>query len=775
MRFIVSVCALAVWTTSARAGVTIIKDGAAQAAIYADPAVMSEERGAVTNAVQREAEKDRVRLRESVKDLSVVLERISGAKISIYTDPPPRRSKTVAILVGKPAEERIGRPKKRNVFKQGWRLYVGRKGVGFIGESDEATSYAIYELLDQLGCRWYMPGELGEVLPSMRTITLKKRDISAVPATVRRNIWCWQAPFRFRARLGGVIVESVHGLEGYLCRKENIHLLEKNPEWNAEVDGERKVCGRICWASTGAANAIGDIIIKKLDENYQTSMTLSPADSTWFCQCDKCKALDTGDFDPAFGTNSITDRYINFVNKIAKRVHKKYPEILFGTCAYEQYTRPPVREKPDPSIFISIAPILYCRAHSMLNANCPTAHSLLPIVQGWGKAVDTLIWRDYGYHLAEVTAPFPMIKKWSDQLPIVYEAGCKVWRPETMPTFEATLPGLALGVRMSIYPHLAPKDILDEFFTRFYGSAEKPMRDYWMTFDRAWTETPEHVGAIFSYAERFTPEVMKAGRLAMNAALEACETDMEKRRVTLANDSLTEFELYMKMYRDILEGRLADLSSDLDRWLENWKALQAKYPRSFVFGGFGPKYVTRYLRATYDEASRIARESRILTPKPLLTWRYMIDKEDKGKESGWFRADFDDKDWGTRDVSVDTWSDFGLWTYYGTVWNRTTVKMPAIPKGKKVFLWVSRTDGGAELYVNGQHIRYVDQTGTNPYLKKGEVVDEFVNYVIPGTFEITSAVKPGADNQITIAGRRIRLFELGTGGLVGPVYIYSEK
>ena len=33
--------------------------------------------------------------------------------------------------------------------------------------------------------------------------------------------------------------------------------------------------------------------------------------------------LDAGDFDPAYGQMSITDRYINFANKIVKRVHRK--------------------------------------------------------------------------------------------------------------------------------------------------------------------------------------------------------------------------------------------------------------------------------------------------------------------------------------------------------------------------------------------------------------------------------------------------------------------
>ncbi|MDP7133365.1 MAG: hypothetical protein QF437_22920, partial [Planctomycetota bacterium] len=93
----------------------------------------------------------------------------------------------------------------------------------------------------------------------------------------------------------------------------------------------------------------------------------------------------------------------------------------------------------------------------------------------------------------------------------------------------------------------------------------------------------------------------------------------------------------------------------------------------------------------------------------------------------------------------------------------------------KVYLWISRTDGGAIVYVNGKHIPYVNpDKKLNPYLEEGKEVEEFINYCKPGSFDITSAVKPG-DNQVTIAGRRIRLYELGTGGLAGPVYIYQEK
>jgi len=269
---------------------------------------------------------------------------------------------------------------------------------------------------------------------------------------------------------------------------------------------------------------------------------------------------------------------------------------------------------------------------------------------------------------------------------------------------------------------------------------------------------------------------MTNARKAMDAALKANTTYVEKHRVELINESLKEFELFMKMYRDLYEGRLANLGSDKDRWMETWTALRNKYKTAFVFAFFMGRYMPAFMGHTYDDASRIAKDFRILTPKPILKWRYQVDKEDVGKKEGRFKADLDDQAWKTRDISIDTRSDLGLWTYYGTVWNRATVKVPAVPKGKKVYLWISRTDGGATVYINGKLIKYVNPDKEyNPYLEEGKPVDEFVNYCKPGSFDITSAIKPGQDNQVTIAGRRIRLYELGTGGLTGPVYLYCEK
>ena len=81
------------------------------------------------------------------------------------------------------------------------RIVVSAKGVGLTGESDLASSYAIYTLLHDLGCRWFMPGPLGEVLPMSTTLKVPVRDVSSGPYTHFRGLWYCDNDYARRNRL----------------------------------------------------------------------------------------------------------------------------------------------------------------------------------------------------------------------------------------------------------------------------------------------------------------------------------------------------------------------------------------------------------------------------------------------------------------------------------------------------------------------------------------------------------------------------------------------
>jgi hypothetical protein len=752
------------------ADIELVKDGKPNAAIYVAPEVMAPDKAPTQKFAVQEAETQRQRLRESVKDLALYIEKMSGAKIEVLTTTPDKADPRLPILIGDLAEKQFGPPKKKAGYKQGFRVVVSSKGVGLIGESDLATSYAIYEVLERLGCRWYMPSEIGEVIPSKKTIALPAGDDSLVPATLYRGIWYADDAFRRRNRFGGLLLSAGHALEiaGYVSKEQ----LAAHPDWQGLVKGKRST-HRLCWANAEAAAAVADGIIAQLDQNYTPTVSLSPDDGAEFCECDKCKALDAGDMDPSMGQVSITDRYIHFCNLIAERVTKKYPDVLFGFLAYVQYTRPPVREKVHPSLVPQIAPITYCRAHTFLQNNCPSRPVIKPIVEGWGKRAKHVSYYNYMFHLAEVAVPYPMMKQMSDELPVLYANGVDLWQPETMPNFESVLPGMVLTIRMSWNTKAKPADVLDEFFTKFYGAAAVPMRKYWQLFDEAWTMVPEHAGCGFGYPKRFTPEFMKQARAAMNEALAACKTEAEKARVQMQDESFKQFELFMKLRWDLFDGRFATMEQDSTRYVETQKALGEKYAPQAAFSKVGwtantvgGQYFKIFFEPAYLDAARIAKSFAFVQP-PLRQWRYAVDKEKKGESLGWHKADFDDKAWKTTDPCVDTWFALGLDTYYGPMFYRANVKLPAVPAGKKTFLWISSTDGSAKVFVNGQHVPYVNE--------KGEKADEFTGFCQTASFDITAAAKPGDENQITIIGTHTFLNELGAGGLLGPVAIYHEK
>ena len=746
-------------------GATIVDSGQARAAIYTLQAPAESKQVAPKKGKAGKRKKlAENRLADSVKDLAYYLEKMSGAKIQVFNRAPDPQDGLLPILVGELATKTFGPPSKSSPYKQAWRLVISDKGIGFSGESDEAVSYAIYELLDRLGCRWYMPSEMGEVIPSLKTIRLPAADISEVPATICRKLGAADNDFKRRNRMGGMEVIAHHALEFYVKKEIDAH-----PDWQAMKNGQRNP-KRLCWANPAVADAVANAILAKLDRGTVSSLSLSPNDGTDFCQCDKCKVLDAGDFDPSCNRVSITDRYIHFCNQIAEKVGKKHPQVLMGFLAYVQYTRPPVREKPLPNLIPVIAPITYCRAHAMTDPNCPSRQQLLPILEGWAKVSPQIAYYNYMFHLAEPSVPYPMMKQMSEELPIIYAHHVKFWEPENMPDYESTLPGLYLSIRMSWYTTAPPKAILDEFFTRFYGAASVPMRRYWQTFDDAWNNAPEHAGAGFGYARRFPPEVLQTARQAIDEALSQCANAMERKRVQLENESLTQFELFMKTRRDFYAGRFATLEQDFHAWGQKQTALGATYSAQHCFSSSGfPEgiavfYANSFYASGYREAGRISRDYRLLS-QPLASWRWKADPDNKGADARWDTPAFDDQAWKTTDPCADTWAFLGLMEYHGVVWYRSHFPKPEVPAGKKIFLWLGAVDGLCHVFVNGKGVPLVGAKGPDEIAK---------GFNRPHSFEITGAIQPG-NNQVSISVERKGNAEVGTGGLMGPVMLYSEK
>ena len=734
--------------------------------IWDDPKKTPEPVGVWRGGIK--AEGHRARLRESVRDLSLVLQRISGVAVEVRTQMPPAGDPLRPILIGEIAVQRFGPAQKKFPAQQGFRITVKADAAGISGESDLATSYGIYTLLDQLGCRWYMPGPMGEVLPRLPALSLPAQDISSGPHTVFRGLWYCDNDFARRNRMGGMELSAGHNLETSVPNA----LREKHPEIRAIIGGKPHP-EKLKWTHPKVADALAQVTLEQIKQDPTLkTFSLSPIDGIGWDESDDTK-FDQGDFDPSAQAVSKTDRLMLLSERVATKVCAQHPEVLFGILAYVDYTRPPIKQRVHPNVVPEIAPITYSRAHPMTDESEPNNAALRHLVEGWGKAAPQVSYYFYSWFLAEPAAPNPYIRKWSVDIPLIYKNRCTFWQPETISNFESTLHAHYLGLRLAWDPAQSPKEVMDELHRKFYGEAAAAMAAYWHFIDDVWVDTPEYSGCGFGYLRRFTAERMTEARRRMDKALVAAATPEVKFRVTMADSSFRLFEQFMALRRELAEGKWAGLDARAKDYQRRLIELCDKHEREFAFGRMGwtgkdslyGRYFASFYQLTYDDAARVARDFRLLTPA-LIDWRYQVDRDKKGQGLGWSKPAHDDAGWKFTDVCRETWSTLGLHNYMGAMWYRRSVDLPAVAAGKKIKLWIGAADGRVKVFVNGQHV---------PHQAEGKTAPDFSGYCQPASFDITAAAKPGSKNQLSLYCEREFLNELGTGGLIAPVAIYTDK
>jgi hypothetical protein len=237
----------------------------------------------------------------------------------------------------------------------------------------------------------------------------------------------------------------------------------------------------------------------------------------------------------------------------------------------------------------------------------------------------------------------------------------------------------------------------------------------------------------------------------------------------------------MQMRYDFADGRFTGLAERAKAWIATEHETAEHYRPQYAFTcrmyGKTPLWganndvdgFAQWCQPGYTDADRIARDFTILTTPPLRSWRYMPDKDKSGEKAGYAKLDFDDKAWKTTDAAIDSWSSLGFHNYFGRVWYRASVKVPALAAqdGKKTYLWLAGNDGTARVYVNGKHVPYIDA--------KGVKSDAFSGFVQPVSFDITAALAGADTAQVTVMCDRQGANEIGSGGLIGPALIYREK
>jgi hypothetical protein len=269
------------------------------------------------------------------------------------------------------------------------RTYPGRPG----------TLYAVYGFLeDVFGIRWVCPGNDGIVFRKAEKVeipdewswtycpplkmghirtyfqgyswfygkppkkpTAEPKANRYLPMAMRvspdealersKQFWLWTRRMRQQDREPPTM--------GHAFTDWNKRFIDSHPEYLAldasgrrgtrDFNGRRNKFMKLCVSN----DAVVDQIVADWNAAGRSKyMNICPNDGSGFCVCEKCRALDCPG--PDGSTGHMTDRYVNFWNRIAAKAIALRPDVQLCTYAYGSYRFPPQREKiafPDNIIF----------------------------------------------------------------------------------------------------------------------------------------------------------------------------------------------------------------------------------------------------------------------------------------------------------------------------------------------------------------------------------------------------------------------------------------
>ena len=352
----------------------------------------------------------------------------------------------------------------------------------------------IYGLLtDHLDCHWFMPGRVGEEIPTPadKTAAIGQIDQRRSPSfySARGSTWrggAWN--YRNRNVARGGRISFGHAWASLL--KGTPELYEKHPEWWArDRDGKLRLFDQKGgWSFTNFCTTnpeVMDLVAKKLNDRLSRPgaiiTSVDPNDFAPFCLCETCTGLDrsygAGNPDGSFST----DRMIHFANEMHRRLAPENRDKLLGFLVYGYQIQLPARAKPDPHVLGMICNMdwRYDHTRPMNYPTSPSSRKFLRLMKGWGTLLSQFGFYDYPTDYVHY-APYGQVMKLREDLPLARELGVTFTVIEGQPILATSALNLYICGRLQYDVNEDVDVLMEEFFHKFHGPAAEPMRKYWL-------------------------------------------------------------------------------------------------------------------------------------------------------------------------------------------------------------------------------------------------------------------------------------------------------
>ncbi|MFC1454084.1 DUF4838 domain-containing protein, partial [Verrucomicrobiota bacterium] len=387
---------------------------------------------------------------------------------------------------------------------------------------------AVYAFLRGLGVRWYMPGEIGEIVPKTTTIELPEIDKTVHPdVNIRTMSWDRyhaisrdQLMWSLRLGINKIFAPMHHGISNITRREEQ---RKRHPEFYQVRSGKPDTESRRPKACLSSPELFEENVryVRKMFDMYDVPIvSVMPQDGfSVICQCEKCVDKET----PERGSSGRFSDYVwEYVNNVAKEVAKTHPDKKITCGAYSTYQLPPLKiDKLHPNVLVQIT---NGRPRTEMD---PEFHKELDdLRKAWLEKTSDKLSISINYHFGyqPFYVPHVIAKGLRDAKDQIWREDCWFMPFSKEGLFKPGVNHLSIYVMARLWWDL-DRDVdkmLDEYYRLFYGPAAAEMKafvDYCETNYADLTEDKEkvnHALELFESTKRkVDPESVYGKRVAL--------------------------------------------------------------------------------------------------------------------------------------------------------------------------------------------------------------------------------------------------------------------
>lgn len=794
---------LAVSALCASAGVVLVKDGAPRAVI-----IVSKEAAQAIPALS-DAKADPSTPADKVawaaRDLQVYLEKVSGAKLPIQDDGAvptgPRVLVGRSVLTAKyDAKIPSGLTNQRE--EEGYAIFTDGDTLVLAGNDAgpyHGSEYAVSFFLDKLGVRWYMPGEFGEVIPKLATVTVENLNEVGRPDFKMRNWWTsWMSndlrPMELRWKIhNGMNNNAMHNIPGDSSVRS---VLPPEKEKDNPVFAKVFAHGMDGNIYPHMPNLTSEESVQYAANVIKDYFRKNPSATSYGIGADDGLPRDfspetdkyhmnfpsmIGRFNDPGGV-STTEEWMRWVHRVAAEVYKEFPDRFISTNGYANRDTPPQGVTPDPKIWIMFAAIFSDTYHAIDNPKSWMTLRQYHMLQDWTRMYDNVWMYNYIYYnlCGGGNPPIPLARRHIHEMPMLKRIGVAGFLDE----------GRTVAGEAGVFPTWvrarlmwdADQDgwkLMDRYFTEWYGPAAAPAKAFWDEMESAiensiWSGNEEHMLSLV-----YTPELIKRmeGHLKQAEAAAKGNTWAEQR--VLADRVMYDGLVYYKaMERAEARADFAEAARLAQAILDSRKPAAALsrfywdpttrnlYPKGESEGFY---YWGNAMRRDVDQ--KLADLTNGTTGELIAVLperaKFTTDYNDDGRFDGWYRPDWDDRAWSSLLTTLPFFAqgpylDQKGFPYMGAMWYRLNVIVPASAQGKPVKLYAAVAETEAWVWVNGTLV------GHRPYIEA---------YIRPSAIDmdVTDALIPGKVNSIVVRLHTNYQPAQMAAGLDSRLFLYTPK